>query len=52
MDGDEKYCLAAEEAIDRTWRDEPAFPGMNNTGMPTGFVVGKNEDNIQRAPVL
>lgn len=37
-DGDEKYCLAAEDAMERTWRDEPAFPGINKTGTPITFI--------------
>jgi hypothetical protein len=37
--GDEKYCLEAEDAMDRTWCDEPAFPGMNKTGTPMTFQV-------------
>ena len=37
--GEEKYCLVAEEAIDRTWWDEPAFPGMKSTGVPDGCGV-------------
>jgi hypothetical protein len=39
MYGEEKYCLVAEEAMERTWWDEPAFPGMKSTGIPEGCVV-------------
>ena len=37
--GKEKYCLVAEEAMERTWWDEPAFPGMKSTGVPDGCGV-------------
>lgn len=37
--GDEKYCLAADDAIERTWCDDPAFPGMNKTGKPAAYLI-------------
>ena len=37
--GEEKYWRVAEEAMERTWWDEPAFPGMKSTGVPVGYGV-------------
>ena len=33
--GEEKYWRVADEAMERTWCDEPAFPGMKRTGDPS-----------------
>jgi hypothetical protein len=34
MYGEEKNWRVAEDAMERTWCDEPAFPGMKSTGEP------------------
>lgn len=49
--GDEKYCLAADDAIERTWCDDPALPGMNKTGRPIAYLIQEQPISHRRVQI-
>ena len=46
--GEEKYCLAADDAMERIWCDDPAFPGMKRTGKPIAYLIREQLISYQR----